>query len=356
MPGTRIWAALLLAGLAACSPEDQSPFELDPDAEVEKEIGSSGGTISTPAGLSVEFPSGALSSNTTVGIKPVSGSGLGAGLNGSIVAGTAYEITPRGRTLSTPARIELAAANEPGDRSESLIAAPNAQFNPLSYLGYFFLIDTGTKVELGPGITLDIGRSTYSGDISTLGTIAVGRTTPLALRTDGFSTPTGGAIPSGSYTLECGLLDATPCVDFETSSSFAIFTDPIVLSRYPNIGAIITDARGALTFNDQSKTVTGSVVINGVVQIVLGGVVNSKEITIDLASGGSGTAASPQTVSYQTSGNEITFMTNSGQRTFRYSATATQLDLVLAETTIRLTDDDDIERDYPISVFLRLKK
>lgn len=367
MSGTRILAASLLAGLLACTPDDQTPYELDPTAEVEKEVDSSGGMISTPAGLSLDIPDGALDTTTNVTVAPTSGTGLGSGVNGNIIAGTAFDITPKGLALTTPAKIELSAAGASNGAQTSVIAGGSGVLqnrialaessDPLSNLGYFIYVDAGSgKVEVSPRINFDFDRKVISGWINTLGTVAVGRTTPLGLQPSFQYTATGGTIQSGSYQFKCGLLEATPCVGAADGSTVGLYVDESVIDRYPRIGAVITSAHGTLNVDSQTGTVSGSAVIHGVIQAVVGGTVTSKEVTIEVVSGQGGTIGTPGAVPYQTSRNQISFQTAKGWETFNYTATATYLEFSLSETTIPLTDEDGVEREYPISLIVRLQK
>lgn len=366
MSGKRIWAAAVLAGLAACAPEDQTPFELDPTAEVTKKVGASGGTISTPAGISLNIPDGALGTATDVKVKPVAGTGLGTGVNGTVVPGTAFEFTPMGLTLSKPAKIELSAGAQSSGGQSALIPAGNGgalqnrlslaeATGPANNLGYFVIVNTGSGTQIIPQINLDIDRRVISTWLSTLGIVGVGYTNPLTLRPSGQHASTGGTIQSGDYEFRCGLKE-TACVGGTGGAPIGIFTDASVISRYPKIGAIITGARGTLTFNTLTGTVTGSAEINGVIQAVVGGTVTSKTVAIEITSGQGGTILNPTGVPYRISGNQISFETADGSKSFGYTAAANYLELSLSETTIPLTDTDGVERDYPISLVIRLQK
>ena len=52
---------VLAAALASCEQQSQSlPFDMDPGHTTVRSIGPSGGRISHPLGISLEFPPGAL--------------------------------------------------------------------------------------------------------------------------------------------------------------------------------------------------------------------------------------------------------------------------------------------------------
>src|SRR5829696_1350775 len=77
------------AGAAtACQQEQQLPFSVANQAPVEKSITTSGGTVSTPAGSAVIFPSGPLAAFGPASSK------------------AATTISPAGQTLAVPASFE----------------------------------------------------------------------------------------------------------------------------------------------------------------------------------------------------------------------------------------------------------
>lgn len=371
MRGMRIWAAIIAVGVTACTPEDQMPFDLDPTAEVAKEVGSSGGTISTPAGLSLSIPAGALGTKTDLAVKPVSGAGLGTGLNATLVPGTAFEFTPKGLTLSKPARLELQAGAPTSGVQTTFVPFPDSDgpggplLNRLSLaeapatvadLGFLVVIDLGNgKVQVDPLINLDIGRRVLTAWINSLGIVGVARTSPLVLLGNSQFASAGGTIRSGTYGLDCGL-QQTACVSTGGKTPIAIYTDPKVISRYPKVGVIVSSARASLTFNSLLQTISGTAEVDAVIQAVVGGTVTSKDISLTLSTGQAGTIQKPSSVRYQTSGSRITFDSSTGRETMGYTATADSFELVLPETTITLADADGAEHDYPITLVVRLQK
>src|SRR5688572_10426882 len=65
-------------------------------AAVTRIIGQAGGSLQSPDGrMIIEVPEGALASNTTVGIEPVSNTNI-AGI------GAAFRLTPHGKVFSKP--------------------------------------------------------------------------------------------------------------------------------------------------------------------------------------------------------------------------------------------------------------
>src|SRR5215208_6453586 len=94
------------AGAAtACQQEQQLPFSVANQAPVEKTITTTGGTVSTPAGSAVIFPSGALASTTPVSVQTGAPSARLAAF-GPASSKAATTISPAGQTLAVPASFE----------------------------------------------------------------------------------------------------------------------------------------------------------------------------------------------------------------------------------------------------------
>jgi len=103
---------LLLGGIFACNPETNTPDPVDPvgaptevgtpqGAVVSKVIGAQGGTIATADGrIKITIPAGALTSETTISIQPVSNHAP----NG---VGTAYRFLPDGQVFSKPVQLKM---------------------------------------------------------------------------------------------------------------------------------------------------------------------------------------------------------------------------------------------------------
>jgi hypothetical protein len=112
MPLIRHQAALaaVVCALASCQQTDQQlPFELDGGGQTIS-IGPSGGLISVPPNLSIEFPPNALASALQVSAEER----ITAFPNdaGELVPIDAYDIGPAGTQLLAPARVQLAVPPE----------------------------------------------------------------------------------------------------------------------------------------------------------------------------------------------------------------------------------------------------
>lgn len=104
----RLTPVLTAAALVACDqPTQELPFAVDEDREVQRTIDSAGGTLTNPAGLSISFPSNALSSSTEVRIRRGTGAGLDAAIPGTLIEGTAFEVAPTDLRLDSPARVSM---------------------------------------------------------------------------------------------------------------------------------------------------------------------------------------------------------------------------------------------------------
>ena len=101
-------AAAALVVAAGCEQESQRlPFSVAPEAPVTRSIPAGGGTLSTAAGASVQFPAGAVAGGTTVSLAS------GAPAAGTQRSGTpvspGFRLEPEGLSLSQRTPVELRA-------------------------------------------------------------------------------------------------------------------------------------------------------------------------------------------------------------------------------------------------------
>jgi hypothetical protein len=101
--------ALVLGALSACQQVDQRlPFELDEGGQTT--IGNSGGVISLPPDFSLQIPSGALSTNTTVtAAERLTAFPADAGV---VVSGLMFNVGPNGTQLAESATVQIAVPTE----------------------------------------------------------------------------------------------------------------------------------------------------------------------------------------------------------------------------------------------------
>ena len=99
---------ILLLLVPGCLPQqDQSlPLQLEEGATAAKTIGVAGGVISYPPDFSLEVPAGALSSSASLTVASRL-SGPFPSEAGLVLPGTAFDISPAGLTLASPARVEV---------------------------------------------------------------------------------------------------------------------------------------------------------------------------------------------------------------------------------------------------------
>src|SRR5690606_32258100 len=97
-------ALATVLALAGCEQESQ-PLPFDVSTSTTGQIDSQGGVVSSPAGVSIEFPAGAVSGTTDVEITPTD---VPAAMNSSGSAiSPAFRIEPVESVLSEPAVLEL---------------------------------------------------------------------------------------------------------------------------------------------------------------------------------------------------------------------------------------------------------
>jgi hypothetical protein len=88
--------ALIFVAFFGCSSDSQQQ-------NITKTIGSVGGTVETDAGTSLNVPSGALSSNTTLTIARIDVTGPAS----TVLVGSAFDFGPEGTTFAQPVTITL---------------------------------------------------------------------------------------------------------------------------------------------------------------------------------------------------------------------------------------------------------
>jgi hypothetical protein len=145
-------AALGSATLAACGRADQAlPFDSGSLEPVTRTIPAAGGTVSTPAGASVQLPAGAVPAGTAVTLTPALAQ---APATGTAAYAYAFQLQPAGLALSTPASVDL--------RVDA--AAPNA------WLASVVVATPSGIVENGAG-SVDLNSGLLRGEIGALGTV-----------------------------------------------------------------------------------------------------------------------------------------------------------------------------------------
>src|SRR5215212_10137432 len=119
---TRQVLPALLAALAmtACQSDQTLPFE---QQVASKTIPASGGVVSSPAGASITFPSGALATSTTVTVTPQATATVSVGTPSGASGIQSIAVTPAGQALTKPATVEAKLASTSADRWLSVLLA-----------------------------------------------------------------------------------------------------------------------------------------------------------------------------------------------------------------------------------------
>jgi hypothetical protein len=148
--------AALVAVVGACEQESQPlPFSVTPEAEVTRSIPASGGTLSTAAGASVQFPAGALGGGAVVTLR--SGAPAAAVQRSGSVVSAGYGLEPEGTVLAQAAPVELRIQAQ---RRDSL------------WLASVVNVAGGVAEERGSG-RVDLATGVVRASIGRLGNMAV---------------------------------------------------------------------------------------------------------------------------------------------------------------------------------------
>ncbi|HEX7050513.1 MAG TPA: hypothetical protein VF188_09955 [Longimicrobiales bacterium] len=328
--------AALLA--AACSQDEQgTPFALDPADPVSRTIDESGGTVSTPAGLSLDIPAGALGEAVEVMVTPLSGAEVGATIEGDVVPGTVFGLAPEGQRLEEPAGIGL--SFEPSDFTDDELLA----------LAVVDVVD-GVPSYRDVG-TLDLNAGILRADLRRLGTVGVRVAPMLAVQSgDPRDVASGGPLfltaPAAvqalrpwaedrvTYTVSCGP-DTSSCVG--PDGPVRAYVSPNLVERFAGrLGAIGASIEASLSFDGASSTVEGQIRVDGVLRVRAGLSVTSKEVGYDIVTGTLG-GEEPVPTEFEVDGTTLTLsQTPDGPVVLQYTATPDHLELVLPETTIEL--------------------
>ena len=251
---------LLTAVLASCTQESQSlPFETDPAHTTERSIGSSGGRISHPLGMSLEFPPDALerAARISISIEPDRGEFPGSP-EGTLIPGTFFQISP---PISPPAlEVNLPIAMDVAVLSNSIAS------NDLLRLG--IATENVDEPITSAGISFDLTSGIMHGKLSALGAMAavvadnalsVVVQTPPSLGGGNF-TLVGISAPSGSaaltqaaisvlFVIECGHSGDVPrCFESGTMELWA--SDEIRDRLSTEMMVLNPAATGTLDFTD----------------------------------------------------------------------------------------------------------
>jgi len=162
-------------------------LELAEGEAAAKTIGAAGGVISHPPDFSLRVPAGALSSSASLTVAPRI-SGPFPSEAGVVLPGTAYDISPAGLTLASPARVEIRAPEsllEVGDavrlgiallRPDGSIVTSTGAYDatsgllsaPLEQLGSVAAVIELDAIDIEAGVPPTLGGGNFSGATSTV--------------------------------------------------------------------------------------------------------------------------------------------------------------------------------------------
>lgn len=224
-------AAVIASALAGCGDDSKSADVADAmvvDAQaatdatqsVTETVGSSGGTVESPSGVSVSIPSGALDNDVDMTVEPVPSDEISASLpSDTQLAGTTHRFAPHGTTFLSPVTISLpytGSANtvlrldDDNDTTwEEVLGASFASgvatFETSSFSLYAAANTTATTC--GPPGTGTAGIVTFDGGSFTAVDAAARRTDMTGVATEGGSNPfrTVLRIRLTDYSNACGL-------------------------------------------------------------------------------------------------------------------------------------------------------
>lgn len=171
-------------------------------AQVTQTIGPSGGTLTSGDGvLSIEFPPGALSEDTEIGIEPITN-------EAPLGQGDAYRLTPDGATFAQPVRLvfNYTAADHIGSSQQALALAFQDEDRLWRYFGVPELDEANGTVSAETTHFTDVSRVLGWQLVPFDAEVSAGGTLELELRwcePERLSDPDGGDDLSGLFS-RCG--------------------------------------------------------------------------------------------------------------------------------------------------------
>lgn len=279
----RPFALAVLAGatLAACDRADQAlPFDSGSVEPVTRTISAAGGTVSSPAGASVQLPAGAVPAGTAVTLTPTAAQ---APAGGTAASAYAFQLQPAGLALTAPAGVDLRvdAAARDAWLASVVVATPGG------------VLEDGTA-------SVDLNSGLLRGEIGTLGTVsavipeaaAVVRAQPLgtALRSAAPASPSAAlsGLPTRALRGDCGR-PGRRCegLAVEVGERLLALVDTAAVI-YPHISGEISIA---------GKTASGSLVAVTPLRVRLGARTTATTVHSRIVA-----TATPQTVVTETDG------------------------------------------------------
>ena len=356
---------VLTALLASCNQESQSlPFETDPEHTTVRSIGPSGGRISHPLGISLEFPPGALGRAAQISVSVGSNLGDFPGTpEGKLIPGTFFRISPAALEVHQPVAVDVEVLSDSITRKDLIrlgIATENID-EPITARGLSFDLTSGIMHgqlnALGAiaAIVADNALSIVAEDPPLLGG---GDLTPAGVSGASGSAALRQRTTTGAFAIRCGHAgNVRRCFG---SGSMLLWASSEIQSRLSTEMLVLNpEATGSLEFTDFVNGVPtqaiGSLSVQGTLRVQLGQAITSFEVDDVFVTDGPG-GASAVTVN----GSSITLhSTSKGQRTIGFeispSGTGEQL-IVRGERTVEFDNDDGTKTTATLFIDLRLRR
>lgn len=273
--------AALVAFAAACGDHANSlPFDTPQGEPVVRTIPAEGGTVSTPAGASVQLPAGAVAAGTTLTLTNTAAPATSP--SGAAASPSAFRIEPAGLALAAPAAVGL-----------TLTGGADL------WLASVVVTTPSGTVESGQG-SVDLAGGVLRGEISRLGTVsavipepaAVLRAGPLSAATRQLapaSAPqTAVADPTRALRGDCGPAGRR-CADLTVEVS------PNLLETVAAAAVVYPHLSGEIRLNGTSAT--GSLTLSAPLRVRLQSGANATTVPARITA-----AATPATVVTETAG------------------------------------------------------
>ncbi len=366
---TPLWMArlvpvgALLTSISGCllQQDQKSPLELGEGEGAAKTIGVEGGVISVPPNFSLNFPAGALSASSPVTVAPRINAPFPSD-GGAVLPGTAYDVSPAGLTLATPARVEIRVPPsllEVGDD----IRLGVALLNPDGSIA----TATGSYDATSGFLSAELERLGPVAAVVELDAIDVESGLPPTLGGGNFAgapTPSGGGVGASGATLRyqssCSP-DARRCF---SSGLIRVWISQSLRDRIGGSLVIVAPVVDAdldfLTFgpSGQPTSVVGEIRVGGILKALVGNSVVSYSYEEHSVTGSEST---PSVTAVAVADNVMVFANITGDSSnefeFGLSRIATgELLTFRIEREINLENDDGSETTGTVFIHVRLRR
>jgi hypothetical protein len=355
--------AVLVTFVSGCllQHDQESPLELQEGEGAAKTIGAEGGVISVPPDFSLNFPAGALPTSSSVTVAPRTNAPF-PGDGGAVLPGTAYDISPAGLALATPARVEIRVPLTLLETSDE-VRLGVAILNPDGSIA----TATGTYDATSGFLSADLERLGPVAAVVELDAIDVESGLPPTLGGGNFAgapTPSGGGAGASAATMRyqssCSP-DARRCF---SSGLIRVWISQSLRDRIGGALVIVAPVVDAdldfLTFgpSGQPTSVVGEIRVAGTLKALVGNSVVSYSYEEHSVTGSEST---PSVTAVAVADNVMVFANITGDSSnefeFGLSRIATgELLTFRIEREINLENDDGSETTGTVFIHVRLRR